>query len=147
CSASGVIGSLPPEAEPGVVGLGLYGDWVRAGIGIATDLSDAALTHSHEAVHRAAAALGTSADALEPGRHVAITMVDGRYDREEAFCIGTAAAAPRIRFVGGCTSTDHDDRAPARTAPQTSVWVDGEVLTDAGVVVVLESDHPFHAVT
>ncbi|HEX8109409.1 MAG TPA: FIST N-terminal domain-containing protein, partial [Kofleriaceae bacterium] len=106
------------------------------------------LTHSHDAVHRAAAALGTSADALEPGRHVAITLVDGRYDREEAFCIGTAAAAPRIRFVGGCTSTDldHGDGASPRTS-QTSVWVNGEVLTDAGVVVVLESDQPFHAVT
>jgi len=27
------------------------------------------------------------------------------------------------------------------------VWVNGEVLTDAGVVIVLESDQPFHAVT
>ncbi len=149
CSASGVIGPGLPGPEPGVVGLGLYGDWVRAGIGVATDLSGAALTHSHDAVHRAAAALGTSADALEPGRHVAITMVDGRYDREEAFCIGTAAAAPRIRFVGGCTSTDlaHGDGASPRTSMRTSVWVNGEVLTDAGVVVVLESDQPFHAVT
>ncbi len=149
CAASGVIGPRLPGSEPGVVGLGLYGDWVRVGIGVATDLSGAALTHSHAAVHRAAAALGTSADALEPGRHVAITLVDGRYDREEAFCIGTAAAAPRIRFVGGCTSTDldHGEGAPPRTSIPTSVWANGEVLTDAGVVVVLESDHPFHAVT
>lgn len=145
CSASGVIGPRPPGAGPGVVGLGLYGDWVRAGIGVATDLSGAALTHSHDAVHCAAAALGTSADALEPGRHVAITMVDGRYDREEAFCIGSAAAAPRIRFIGGCTSTDLDRGGGA--AMRTSVWVNGEVLTDAGVVIVLESDQPFHAVT
>jgi hypothetical protein len=149
CSASGVIGPRPPGVGPGVVGLGLYGDWVRAGIGVATDLSGAALTHSHDAVHRAAAALGTSADALEPGRHVAITMIDGRYDREEAFCIGSAAAAPRIRFVGGCTSTDLDngEGSAIRTSVQTSVWVNGEVLTDAGVVIVLESDQPFHAVT
>jgi hypothetical protein len=149
CSASGVIGPRPPGAGPGVVGLGLYGDWIRAGIGVATHLSGAALTHSHDAVHRAAAALGTSADALEPGRHVAITMVDGRYDREEAFCIGSAAAAPRIRFVGGCTSTDLDraDGAATPASIPTSVWVNGEVLTDAGVVIVLESDHPFHAVT
>ena len=145
CSASGVIGPRSPGAGPGVVGLGLYGDWVRAGIGVATDLSGAALTHSHDAVHRAAAALGTSADALEPGRHVAITMIDGRYDREEAFCIGSAAAAPRIRFIGGCTSTDLDHGGGA--AMRTSVWVNGEVLTDAGVVIVLESDQPFHAVT
>ena len=151
CSASGVIGPRSAEAGPGVVGLGLYGDWIRAGIGVATNLSGAALTHSHDAVHRAAAALGTSADALEPGRHVGITMIDGRYDREEAFCIGSAAAAPRIRFVGGCTSTDHrEGSAPPTSLPTsmpTSVWANGEVLTDAGVVVVLESDQPFHAVT
>ncbi|HEX3473706.1 MAG TPA: FIST N-terminal domain-containing protein [Kofleriaceae bacterium] len=153
CSAAGVIGPGPLESGPGVVGLGLYGDWVRAGIGVATDLSGAALTHSHDAVHRAAAALGTSADALEPGRHVAITMIDGRYDREEAFCIGSAAAAPRIRFVGGCTSTDLDHGEGSAAPPAmpaampTSVWVNGEVLTDAGVIIVLESDQPFHAVT
>jgi hypothetical protein len=70
-------------------------------------------------------------------------MVDGRYDREEAFCIGSAAAAPRIRFIGGCTSTDHGGGAAMRT----SVWVNGQVLTDAGVIIVLESDQPFHAVS
>lgn len=146
CSAAGVIGPRLPGQDPAVVGLGLYGDWVRVGIGVATDLSGAALAHSHDAVHRAAAALRTTADALEPGRHVAITMVDGRYDREEAFCIGSAAAAPRIRFVGGCTSTDLDDDL-GDASMHTSVWVNGEVLTDAGAVIVLESDLPFHAVT
>lgn len=141
CAARGVIGAREPGEEPAVVGLGLYGDWVRAGIGVAGELSKAALARSHDAVHQAAAALGTTPGALEPGRHIAITLVDGRYDRQEAFCIGSAAAAPRIRFVGGCTSTDLDQGAP------TSVWANGEVLSDAGVVVVLDSDLPFHAVT
>jgi hypothetical protein len=141
CLASGVIGPRLPGADPAVVGLGLYGDWVRVGIGVARELSGGALTRSHDAVHAAAARLGTTADALDPGRHVAITLIDGRYDREEAFCIGAAAAAPRIRFVGGCTSTDRDPDE------RTCVWADGEVLSDAGVVVVLDSDKPFHAVT
>jgi hypothetical protein len=141
CSAPGVIGPDEPSAEPAVVGLGLYGDWVRAGIGVASELSQAALVRSHDAVHHAAAALGTTAAALDPGRHVAITLIDGRYDHEEAFCIGSAAAAPRIRFVGGCTSTDLDQ------GERTCVWVNGEVLSDAGVVIVLDSEHPFHAVS
>lgn len=141
CSAGGMIGPGVPGADPVAVALGLYGGWVRAGIGVATELSTAALTRSHDAVHRAAAALGTTADALEPGRHVAITLIDGRYDREEAFCIGSAAAAPRIRFIGGCTSTDLDPDERA------CVWAGGEVLRDAGVVVVLDSDQPFHVVT
>jgi hypothetical protein len=141
CSARGVIGPRPAGAEPSIAALGLYGDWLRVGIGVATDLSRAALGHSHDAVHHAAAALGTTADALEPGRHVAVTLVDGRYDREEAFCIGSAAAAPRIRFVGGCTSTDLD------RDDQSCVWANGEVMSDAGAIVVLDIDLPFHAVT
>ena len=141
CAAQGLIGAPETGGDPGVIGLGLYGDWVRVGIGVARELSKAALTRSHDAVHHAAGALGTTADALDPGRHVALTLVDGRYDHEEAFCIGAAAAAPRIRFIGGCTSTD-GERTPA-----TSVWAHGEALSDAGVVIVLDSDHPFHAVT
>lgn len=141
CSGHGVIGARWPGADPAVVALGLYGDWLRLGVGVARELSRGALTRSHDAVQQAAGALGTTADALEPGRHIAITLIDGRYDREEAFCIGSAAAAPRIRFVGGCASTDLDASAP------TWVWANGEALSDAGVVVVLDSDQPFHAVT
>lgn len=141
CSAWGVIGPQEPSAEPAAVGLGFYGDWVRAGIGVASELSKAALARSHDAVHAAAAALGTTAGELDPARHVAITLLDGRYDHEEAFCIGSAAAAPRIRFVGGCASTDLDQ------GERTCVWANGELLNDAGVVIVLDSKHPFHAVT
>jgi hypothetical protein len=141
CSAHGVIGSRWPGAEPAIVGLGLYGSWLRVGVGVASELSKSALTRSHDAVQRAAAALGTTADALEPGRHIAVTLIDGRYDREEAFCIGAAAAAPRIRFVGGCASTDRED------GERTWVFADGEAVSDAGVIVVLDSEQPFHAVT
>jgi hypothetical protein len=121
-----------------VAAVGLYGDWVRVGIGVATELSRSALSASHHAVHRAAAALGTTADALDPGRHIAITVIHGVHDGEEAFCIGSAAAAPKIRFAGGCTATEPGQR--------TSVWVNGEIMSDAGVVTVLDSDQPFHAV-
>jgi hypothetical protein len=141
CAAPRVLG---PRVAAGnamtAVGLGLYGDWVRVGVGVAPGLSKAALSHSREAVYRAAAALGTTVDALEPGRHVAITLFDA-HDSQEAFCIGSAAFAPRIRFVGGGASSDTDPDLP------TPVWANGELLSDAGVVVVLDSDHPVHAVT
>jgi hypothetical protein len=142
CSTLGVIGPGPAATgEPAAVALGLYGDWVRVGIGVAPELSKAALTRSHDAVHQAAAALGTTAAALDPGRHIAITLVDGRGHHEEAFCIGSAAAAPQIRFVGGSASADleREDR--------TVVWAHGDVLSDAAIVVVLDSDQPFHAVS
>src|SRR5258706_607541 len=72
---------------------------------VAQDLPKAALTRSRDAVNAAAVALGTTADALDPARHVAITISDGTCGHEEAFCIGSAAAAPKIRFVGGCTAS------------------------------------------
>ena len=142
CTTVGALGpgTVPGDA-PAAVALGLYGDGVRVGVGVATELSRAALTRSSEAVHQAAVALGTTAEALDPGRHVAITLVDGCCYHEEAFCIGSAASAPKIRFVGGAASTDLADD------PRTFVWARGEVLSDAGVVVVLDSEQPFHAVT
>lgn len=127
--------------EPTAAALGLYGDWLRAGVGVAPELSRAALVRSHDAVHAAAAALGTQAAALDPGRHVAVTLLDGRSGHEEAFCIGSAAAAPKIRFVGGAASCE-----PERDGPPV-VWAHGAARTDAGVVVVLDSDLPFRAVS
>jgi len=141
CSTLGVIGGGATDGEPAAVALGLYGDWLRVGVGVASELSKAALGRSHDAVHQAAAQLGTTAGALDQGRHIAITMADGRCHHEEAFCIGSAAAAPKIRFVGGTASADLEGDDP------TFVWTGGEARSDAAVVVVLDSEQPFHAVT
>ncbi len=137
----GVVGPGVPRDSISAVGLGLYGDWARVGIGAATELPKSPLTRSRDAVHHAAASLGRTADTLDPGRHVGITIVDGTMGHEEAFCIGSAAAAPKIRFVGGCTASEF---ASARRA---AIWVNGEVMSDAGVVILLESELPFHVLT
>lgn len=137
----GVVGAAVPRVAISAVGLGLYGDWLRVGVGVGTDLPKSPLTRSRDAVHHAAASLGRTADTLDPSRHVAITIVDGTMGQEEAFCIGSAAAAPKIRFVGGCTAAD------VATAKRASIWANGEVMSDAGAVVLLESDLPFLVVT
>jgi hypothetical protein len=142
CSALSVIGADKPSGGlPAVAALGLYGDWVRVGVGIAPELSKAALTRGRDAVYHAAAELGLTAGTLDPGRHIAVTLVDGRFHHEEAFCISSAAAAPQIRFVGGGASARLD------RDPRTCVWANGNVHTDAAVVVVLDSDQPFQPVT
>ena len=142
CSALGVLGpGHVADGGPAAVGLGLYGDTLRAGVGVAAELSSAALGRSRDAVHQAAEALGTTADALDPGRHVAITLVDGACDHEEAFCIGSAGTAPKIRFIGGAASTELERGA------RSFVWAHGRVLSDAGIVIVLDSAQPFHALT
>lgn len=140
CTTLGVISARTPIAT--AVALGLYGDWLRVGVGVANDLPRSALAYSRDAVHRAAAALGTTAEKLESARHVAFTLVDGSCGHGEAFCIGSAATAPQIRMVGGSAATEHG--AKNRRA---YVWANGEVSCDAGVVVLLESKLPFEAVT
>lgn len=152
CTTIGVIGGRGAASTAGTQGaaagpptavaLGLYGDWVRVGVGVATDLPTHALARSRDAVHRAVAALGTTADRLDSARHVAFTLVDGSCGHEEAFCIASAATAPQIRMVGGSAATEH-----AAGSRRAYVWANGEALADAGIVVLLESKVPFEAVT
>lgn len=141
CTAIGVIGDLVPRDQPVARALGLYGDWLRVGIGVAPDLPSSPLARARDAVRRAAGMLGTTPDRLRPGRHVAFSLVDGSCGQEEAFCIASAAAAHDIPFVGGSASTD------MLTDRKSVVWAGGEALSDAGVVVVLESSRPLAVVT
>ena len=145
CTAIGVVGSAG-LAPPATVALGLYGDWVRVGVGVATELSSNPLARGRDAVEQAAHALGTRCEALDPARHIAFTLVEGSAMIEEAFCIGSASAAPQIRVVGGAASTELDVRG-ADSLGKTAVWVRGELRTDAGVAVVLETSRPFEAIT
>ncbi len=140
-STTGVIGKGVPREAVAAVAIGLYGDWARIGIGVSQDLPKSALTRSRDAVNHAAVMLGTTAAALDPTRHVAVTIVDGTCGHEEAFCIGSAAAAPRIRFVGGSVATE------VASTRRANIWVNGEVMQDAGAVILLESDRAFYAVT
>jgi hypothetical protein len=88
-------------------------------------------------VHRAAVALGTTADAGS-GRHVAITLLDGLCSAAGVLHrLGGVSA--EIRFIGGAP-TELVRAAGPRVGPR-------RVLFDAGVVVVLDSDQPFTAVT
>ncbi|HWU88413.1 MAG TPA: FIST C-terminal domain-containing protein, partial [Kofleriaceae bacterium] len=67
--------------------------------------------------------------------------VVGRCDHEEAFCIASAAAAPQIRMIGGTASTE----VQSRRTP--FIYARGEALADAGVVILLDSELPFCALT
>ncbi len=140
-TTTGVVGRDVTGQAVTACGFGLYGDWLRVGIGVAKDLPTASLSRSRDAVAEAAKALGTPVNALDPTRHVGITVVDGTCGYEESFCIGSAAAAPQIRVVGGSTSAEV---SPAR---RSHTWVNGEVMIDAGAVVLIDSALPFHAVS
>ncbi len=138
CTTIGVIGGPDGSTARAV---GFYGDWLRVGIGVAPDLPKSALARGRDAVSHAAVALGTTATALDPARHVALTFVDGSCGQEEAFCIGSAGAAPRIRVIGGSAATELGSPRKA------FVWAMGEAMASAGIVVVLDSELPFEPVT
>lgn len=131
----GVIGPRPTSGMTAVA-LGFYGSALEFGVGLATDVPRSPIPKTRQAVQEAAAALGTTVDQLDPARHVGVMIVDGKCGAEEACCIGSAAAAPRIRFVGGCVDSVH----------RPVVWAAGQAISDAAVVVVIESSLPFAVV-
>ena len=139
CTATSFVARDAPAM--GAVAVGLYGDWLRVGVGVAPELSKSALARSRDALTAAAHSLGTTPGALDPARHVALTIFDGCSGHEEACCIGSAAAAPQIRVVGGAAGTE------AQSTRRPYVWCNGELLGDAGLVVVFESALPFQVVT
>jgi hypothetical protein len=132
CTAASTI---PSTAS--VIALGLYGDWLRVGVGVATDLSSAALTRARDAVHQAARQLGIATAALDPVRHVGVTVVDGRSGNEEAFCVGSAATAPQLKFVGGMASSSD------QVAQPPVVWTAGSVFFDSALIAILETELPY----
>ena len=137
----GIVGAGVRPDTVSAIGLGLYGDAIRVGVGVATDLPKSALARARDAVHQAATALRLKPDALDSTRHVGVTLADGTSGNEEAFCIGSAAAVPQIRVVGGCASTELNS---GRRSP---IWVNGEVLVDAGLVILLDCQLPFAPLT
>ena len=139
------IGMISADVNPSAVALGLYGSDVRAGVGIATELSKHALARSRAAVEQAAAALGLRTELLEPHKHVAFTLVEGSAQIEESCCVGSATAAPQIRMVGGCASWPLS--ATLEPLGHGMVFANGEALADAGVTVILELSQPFEVIT
>lgn len=139
CTSSGEIGPHG-VGEGSVAALALYAPAVKAGVGIAPELRGQSLTASRDAVTAAAAAIGRVPTALDPRRHVAITLFDGRSNLAEGFCLATAATAPQIQFVGGACS----DLIGGE--PRTRTFVGERVVEGGGVVALLETDVPFQVI-
>jgi hypothetical protein len=127
----------PEMSPPRALAVALSSDWVRVGIGVAPELSHNAVANARAATHQAAAALGLAPALLDPERHVAVSLFDGRCGQEESFCVGSAGAAPQIRFVGGVAWAE---------SGHANLAVGARTLIDGGVVMLLESERPFRTV-
>ncbi len=130
CTTRSVLG--PTGAT--VTAIGLYN--LRVGIGIATELCRGAQPRTRLAVEHAAAGLGLACEALDPARHVMVTIFEGSGHMDEVFCFASAAAAPQLRVVGGAASQRFDGSV-------RRIWANGEALADAGIVLLLEPNVKF----
>lgn len=155
CTSIGEIAG--PVATGTAVALLIDGVRVRFGVGLAPELSRGPIQAGRAAVVAAAAELGLAADQLDPARHVAITLVDGRSPMAEGFCLGTAATAPRIGFVGGAASDSCDMPRSLALAGRAAVapgarstaalFHDGVAHRDAGLAVVVAPSGSFEVIT
>lgn len=151
CTSIGEIAG--PASTGSAVALRLDRSHVGWGVGLAAGLSRGPLQAARAAVGEAAAGLGLTVDQLDPARHVAITLVDGRSAMVEGFCLGSSAAAPRIGFVGGAASDACD--APRAAAggdgvPRSdlaAIFHGGAAHRDAGLVVMLAPTGSFEVIT
>lgn len=139
CTSCGEIGT-GGDHEGTIAAIAIGSPRLRVGIGLASDLARSALRSSRQAVVDATAALGLTPEQLHPSRHVGIALVDGRSGFEESFCLGSAATAPQVEFVGGSASDLFED------PPRARVFVGGRAHAGAGVVAILETDLPFSVI-
>jgi hypothetical protein len=138
CGADPALREGGPETVPGALAIALSRQWSRFGVGIAKDLAHHAAGSGRGATHQAAAALGLPPAMLEADRHVAISLFDGRGGNEEAFCVGSAGAAPQVKFVGGIGWAE---------AGRPNLSVGGSEMVGAGAVLMLESARPFRTLS
>ena len=136
CTSCGEIGA-GGDHEGSIAAIAIGSPRLRVGLGIAEDLDRQALRSSRDAVTAAAGALGLAPEQLHPQRHAVIALVDGRSGFEESFCLGSAATAPQVHFVGGSASDNFEE------PPRARVFFGGRAYAGAGVVAIVETELPF----
>lgn len=115
---------------------------LRVGVGCASGISAAALRAGHRAICRAAQDLGRQPDELTPSRHVVLCLVDWRCKSEELFAAGAGATVPWLTLVGGSASDDADLAPPGEGGHAARILYRGEAITDAALILLIESDGP-----
>ena len=118
-----------------VVASALFGD-LEVGIGLGKSLTDDAVAAGAKALAAAAADLGVRPQDLDPKRTVGVVIDDGfRYKKEELL-LGVLDKCPFLTLVGGGAA--HTDLGSPDAIGH--VHADGEVATDAVLVVLVRTD-------
>ncbi|MDB4993627.1 MAG: hypothetical protein JWM74_1059 [Myxococcaceae bacterium] len=120
----------------GSVVLGAFSGDFEVGLGLGKNLSTDALTAGMDSVTQACRELGVAPADLHPKRHVGLVIDDGfRYKKEELL-LGMLEPNPGLVLVGGGACDSEMD--PAKQS--AVIHVDGEVVTDAVLSAIFETD-------
>jgi hypothetical protein len=118
----------------------LYGDF-DVGLGIGTGLSSDAVAAGATAIRKACEDMGVRQADLDPRKYVGLVIDDGfRYKKEELL-LGILEKNQTLTLVGGGASDDNRD--PSKQSAM--LHIDGEVVTDAVLVVLFRTNAPFAA--
>jgi hypothetical protein len=123
-----------------VVAAALSGD-IEVGLGMGHKLSFDGAAAGENAIRTAARELGARADDLGTRKYGAIVIDDGFRFRKEELLLGVMAMNQAMVAVGGGASDSEPD--PAKQSAE--LHVDGEVATDAAVVMLFRTDAPWAA--
>lgn len=121
--------------EGSVIASALYGD-LEVGIGLGRSLTDDAVAAGARALDAAAADLGVRPQSLDPKKFVGVVIDDGLRYKKEELLLGVLDKCPALVLVGGGAS--HSELfAPGSSG---TLHADGEVATDAVIVVLIKTD-------
>lgn len=118
-----------------VVLAALYGD-LEVGIGIGKSLADDAVAAGARAMDAAAADLGVRPQELDPKKYVGLVIDDGPRNKKEELLLGVLDKCPSLILVGGGAAHIEMQNPEAFG----TVHADGEVSTNAVVVVLIKTD-------
>ncbi|MBT3196553.1 MAG: hypothetical protein HN842_05885 [Gammaproteobacteria bacterium] len=122
--------------EGSLVLMGIHSPEIRWQVGALTDLRRFDPFMAQSLIQGMAAGFSTTVEQLDRSRHFAIVLQDGLSMREELVTAALSMQLGDVTLLGGSAGDDLQFR-------QTTQIINGEVLTDAAVVIMGESDLPF----
>lgn len=135
CTTAGEI-STNGFSKNSLVAMSIGDDKIsRAAAAAITDLNKEA-ANSGKSLSQLADKLGLSTKDLDGSRHVGIILIDGLSGKEEAVMNALGDEAPQLLVVGASAGDDLKFTG-------TQVSLNGEVYTNAAVLVLLEMKVPF----
>lgn len=135
CSTAGEISS-EGLSDGGLVAIAFPKSGFEVVSTLIPDVSRLSVDRGSEAVARLRADLQRRRPAARPGQTFAVSLIDGLCNREEAVVSAIDWALGDIPLVGGSAGDDLAFRA-------TTLVHGGTVHTDAAILILVHTDHPF----